>query len=159
MIDRRRIELVDPDSPQQAYHAAAELDLAEAEALIDRWARGALRHAAYGMAAARRVAAHAGCDLVAVSIAAEVRDLPPLARALCSHPLLHACEGQLSREAIAEAAQQGGLPVHHYSPRGPFDATLTDQATKLGRSAGPPWRKEHKAAALVALTTLAELSP
>src|SRR2546426_8134359 len=36
VIDRRRIELVDPGIPKQPYHAAQKLDLKEAEELVRR---------------------------------------------------------------------------------------------------------------------------
>jgi hypothetical protein len=39
--------------------------------------------------------------------------LPPLDCILGSHPLLHAAEGQLSRHALASAAEAEGLPVLH----------------------------------------------
>jgi hypothetical protein len=136
------------------YHAATALSVPEAESLIERWARAAVDNAARGIAEVLRAAANASCDVVAASIVADVRNVPPLAVALRSHPLLHAGEGQLCREAIAEAAEEAGLVVHHVSPRGPHKSALMDQAVALGRHAGPPWRKEHKLAAVAALTAL-----
>jgi hypothetical protein len=74
--------------------------------------------------------------LVAASIVAEVRNVPPLAVALRSHPLLHAAEGQLCRKAIAEAAEEAGLVVHHvFAAR----ATQIGPHGASGRS-GPPRR-------------------
>jgi hypothetical protein len=86
-----------------------------------------------------------------VSIVGEVRNLPPLAVVLRSHPLLHAAEGQLARQALAEAAEREGLTVHSVSPRSLHDMDLTQRVVDLGRAAGPPWRKEHKLAAVAAL--------
>ena len=154
LLVRGRIDLVGEDLPEQAYHAAAGLDLAEAESLIERWARSAVDHAATGIADVLQTAADAHCHLDVVSIVAEVRDLPALAAILRSHPLLHKAEGQLSREVIAEAAQAAGLAVHYVSPRSPHDPDLAKRVAELGRAAGPPWRKEHKLAAGAAVTAL-----
>ena len=151
LIDRRRIDLIGDDLPAQAYHAAVELPAAEAKELVERWARAALEHAARSVADVVRIA---GPEVVAVAIVAEVRDVPPLAVALRSHPLLHAGEGQLAREALAEAAGAAGLVVHHVSPREPIDAQVTERVAALGVCAGPPWRKEHKLAAAAALRIL-----
>jgi hypothetical protein len=154
LLLRQQIALVGEDLPEQAYHAAAGLNLAEAEALIERWARSAVDHAAGGIADVRQTAAEAGCHLDVVSVVAEVRDLPALAVILRAHPLLHKAEGQLSRESIAEAAQAAGLAVHYMSPRSPQDPNIAERVAELGRVAGPPWRKEHKLAAGAALVAL-----
>jgi hypothetical protein len=154
LLVRRHIDLVGEDLPEQAYHAAAGLNLAEAEALIERWARSAVDHAAGGIAGVRQAAIDADSHLDVVSIVAEVRDLPALAVILRAHPLLHKAEGQLSRESIAEAAQAAGLAVHYVSPRSPQGPNIAERVAELGRAAGPPWRKEHKLAAGAALMTL-----
>lgn len=154
LLIRCQIDLVPEDLPAQVYHAAAALDVTEAESLIERWAGAAVDNATRGIANVRRAAADANCRLAAVSIVGEVRDLPPLAVVLRSHPLLHAAEGQLAREALAEAAEREGLTVHRVSPRGPQDMDLAERVVDLGRAAGPPWRKEHKLAAVAALVAL-----
>ena len=157
LLVRQRIDLVGEGLPEQVYHAAAGLDLAEAESLIERWAHRALDRAASGIADVRQAAADAHCHLDVVSIVAEVRDLPALAVILRSHPLLHKAEGQLSREVIAEAAQAAVLAVHYVSPRSPHDPDLAERVVELGRAAGPPWRREHKLAAGAALLALSAL--
>jgi len=154
LLVRRHIGLVGEGLPEQAYHAAAGLELAEAESLIERWTHSAVDHAASGVADVRQAAADAHCHLDVVSIVAEVRDLPALAVILRAHPLLHKAEGQLSRETIAEAAQAAGLAVHYVSPRSPQDPNIAERVAELGRAAGPPWRKEHKLAAGAALMAL-----
>jgi hypothetical protein len=68
-------------------------------------------------------------------------------------------EGQLSREVIAEAAAQLGLPVHYLDPKGRHDPAAVERTVALGRAAGPPWRKEHRMAALAALGALGISSP
>jgi hypothetical protein len=145
LIARTHVELVGDDLPAQAYHAAVGLPLPEAERLVRRWADEALRsvEACFTeLMEDRRV--------VAVGIAAVVRPVPALAAVLRSHPLLHLAEGQLAREAIAEAATRAGLPVHYLDPKGRHDPAAVERTAVLGRTVGPPWRKEHKMAALAA---------
>lgn len=150
LLDRRLIDLVGAGMPAHVYHAAASLYVTEAEALIQRWARMALDAAGGGVARALRVSTAAGCRVVAAGIVADVRDVPALAVALRSHPLLHAGEGQLSREAVAAA----GLDVHHRGPREPVDPALAERVGGMAQQVGPPWRKEHKLAAAAALAAL-----
>ena len=146
LLARTHVDLVSDDLPAQAYHAAATLPPAQAERLVQRWAEEAVTSAEACFAELmkdRRV--------VAVGIAAVVRSVPALDVVLRSHPLLHLAEGQLSREAVAEAAAQVGLPVHYLDPKGRHDPAAVEQTVALGRTAGPPWRKEHRMAALAAL--------
>jgi hypothetical protein len=147
LLARTHVELVGDDLPAQAYHAAAGLPVPEAERLVQRWAEEAL-------ASVEACFAELGerDRVVAVGIAAAVREVPALDAVLRSHPLLHLAEGQLSREAVAEAASRAGLPVHYVDPKGRHDPDVVERAVALGRTAGPPWRKEHKMAALAALT-------
>lgn len=152
LVDRRWIEFVGADLPAQVYHAAAGLDLDQATALIERWAQAALESAVRGIGEA--LAAAADCRVVSVGIVATVREVPALATVLRSHPLLHLAEGQMSREALAEAAGRARLAVHYLPPKGPHDPMHVERAVGMGRYTGPPWRKEHKLAAAAALTAL-----
>jgi hypothetical protein len=149
LLARTHIDLVGDDLPAQAYHAAAGLPLPEAERLVQRWADEALTSAAACFAELTRDG-----RVVAVGIAAVVRPVPALEIVLRSHPLLHLAEGQLAREALAEAATQAGLPVHHLDPKGRHDPAAVERTVALGRITGPPWRKEHRIAALAALSAL-----
>lgn len=153
LLDRGRIELVGEGLPPQVYHAATALDPREAEELVERWAQAALDAATRGIGEALAGAA-TGLQVVGAGIVAQVRDVPPLAAVLRSHPLLHLAEGQLSREVLAEAAEAAGLPVYYLAPKGPHDPARAERAAAMRRDAGLPWRKEHKLAAVAALTAL-----
>jgi hypothetical protein len=100
----------------------------------------------------------------AVAIVAEVRPLPALEKILTAHPLWHAAEGELYRNALALAAEEQGLKVVETPPkRLRADAT---RALKLDEAAqdalldgfkkelGPPWQKDHREATLAALVAL-----
>jgi hypothetical protein len=94
------------------------------------------------------------------------RPLPgTVAGVLASHAAMHAAEGQLYRDALAEAAAELGLDVVVH-PRGAavaeaasalgVDAARVDGLVgALGRTVGPPWQKEHREAAAAALAELA----
>ena len=145
LLARTHVDLVSDDLPAQAYHAAASLPPAQAERLVQRWAEEAVTSAEacfVELMKDRRV--------VAVGIAAVVRSVPAFEAVLRSHPLLHMAEGQLAREAMAEAATRAGLPVYYLDPKGQHDPAAMERTVTLGRTAGPPWRKEHRLAALAA---------
>ncbi|OLT00109.1 hypothetical protein BJF90_07425 [Pseudonocardia sp. CNS-004] len=148
LLTRTHVDLVGDGLPAQAFHAAAGLPLPEAERLVERWAEEAAT--AVSACFAELMGEH---PVVAVGIAAVVRPVPALGAVLRSHPLLHLAEGQLAREAFAEAAARVGLPVHYLDPRGAQDPVAVERTVALGRAAGPPWRKEHRLAALAALAT------
>lgn len=149
LLARTHVDLVGDDLPAQAYHAVAGLPLPQADRLVRRWAV----HATASVQACIAELAQRN-RVVAVGIAAVVRPVPALGVVLRSHPLLHLAEGQLSREAVAEAAARLGLPVHYLDPKGRQDPAAVERTVALGRAAGPPWRKEHRLAALAALGAL-----
>ena len=166
VVDRQRIELVASGVPAQPYHAAAELDLKEAEKLVGRCADQAARLAETAMRAAiddfagrgHRVAA---CGLVLAS----GRPLPSLEETLASHALIHTAEGELFRDALARAGEACGLRVtgvreRELYARGAAELHLPVEQLRrrvadLGRPLGAPWRQDQKAATLVAWLALA----
>jgi hypothetical protein len=142
VLDRRRIELVDDSLPRQPYHAVAEGGEPSSiiEAVVES-ARNAISKAL-----------EAVDDADAVGVVATERRIPPrLDQILGSHALLHAAEGQLFERVAIEAADDAGLRVHVVEPGSIKVAPAVDA---LRRSIGPPWQKDHKWAATVALTAL-----
>jgi hypothetical protein len=167
VVDRRRLEIADPDDPnaKQPYHAAEPLDFPAAERLI----RGCLdvsqhlaRDAVGAMIADLRAAGHAvvGCGLLQGS----GRSLPDLAGILASHALIHAAEGQMFRDVLADAARHYKLPVTEIREReviarctadlGLTSERLTQMLAEIGRTLGPPWRQDEKFATLAAMLAL-----
>jgi phosphoserine phosphatase len=83
---------------------------------------------------------------------------------LASHALLHAAEGDLYREALAEAAASSGLAVAGFPPKelyseaaaqfGVTEAVMRELLARTGKAIGSPWRADHKEAALAALLAL-----
>ncbi|MGV3759093.1 MAG: hypothetical protein ACO1PW_06050 [Actinomycetota bacterium] len=162
---RRRIELVDPALPRQAFHAAADRPLTEAARLIDSVSRSALAVSADRVGdlvgelrdRGRRVAG------LAVAEAPEVPD--DLAAALAKHPLLHAGEAAIYREALAEAATEQALPVTRFPPGDALgqaaallrttSASLDQRLRALRVDLGAPWAADHRNATAAALLVLA----
>ncbi len=171
VIDRRRIELVDQQTPgaKQPYHAAQKLELPEAKKLLSRCAQRTnllARQALLAVTKNLREQGHAvvGCGIVLAS----GRPLPALAATLASHALIHTAEGELFRNAIAHASQRCKLPVTGVKERELFARAATQLRisedklrrclTEMGQPVGPPWGQDQKHAALVAWLALATAS-
>jgi hypothetical protein len=157
VLDRRRVELCPEALPRQPYHAAVDLPLDEAAALIARVDVAARAAAAAALAEVTAALDSDGHEVVGVAVAAGTTRLPDdLGRTLGSHPLLHAGEGELYREAIAEAASGRGLPVIRFVQRQLWDGAATRRASigALGKALGPPWTADQKDATGAALLVL-----
>ena len=163
LLDRRRARLIGEGLPGAPYHhEALEMDLGAATDLVNRVRRSVAEHA--GAAISTMLAAW---PVRALILPASPYDRLPdsLEAVLRSRPLTLAADGMLYREFLAEAAAELGLEVHRY-PRKTDPAALAAEAlgttvpevnalvARLGREAGPPWRKDHKLAAAAALSVL-----
>jgi hypothetical protein len=70
--------------------------------------------------------------------------------------LLHAAEGELYEQAVAEGTERAGLALTTLTLKSLAANTALDTAlVAAGRSLGPPWQKDHRLAAAVALAALA----
>jgi hypothetical protein len=155
ILGRWAIDLTDDRVPAQVFHAVEGWDLS-----------AAIPHVERAIMIVHRVAVRRLGELidglpgvVAVGVISGDRDRPiPVAKALTAHPLMHAAEGELYRDALVDAAAETPLAVSRI-PRRRADELLQDAAIAeivagLGAHVGPPWRKEHKRAAVAALTAL-----
>jgi len=168
VIDRRRVAITASGTRGaiQPYHFAKNLDLAEAEKFLGNC-----------FAASERLAAAAVRELVeelrglhyrvvgSAVLLASGRPLPPLAKILASHALIHAAEGEFFREALRKACEGLELAVSGFRERdlddyvraafGEAARGIGQQISTLGRSLGPPWTRDQKTAAFAALLVLA----
>jgi hypothetical protein len=167
LLDRRRIVVADPEVPGsiQPYHFAAQLKPPAQE-----------KHLAHCAASSSRLAATAIAEVIkeldgrhygivgAAILLASGRALPPLAKILAAHPLIHTAEGEFFRQAAYSGCESLQIPVTTI-PVQELDAraklTFAKRAgkvqssiTSLGRSVGPPWTSDHKTAALAAALIL-----
>jgi hypothetical protein len=171
VVERRRIDLVDPADPgaTQPYHAARPLPLDEAERWLRRCREATLHLARQALHATgddlrRQCCRAVGCGLLDSS----ARPLPGLAAVLASHALVHTAEGELFRDALAAAARADGLPVTRVRERDLLDRCaampgitpehVQRHLAELGSTLGPPWRQDEKLATLAAWLALAAAS-
>ncbi len=182
VLARRRIELVDGDSPggHQPFHAARGLPLDAAQELVGRALDGATRMARGALAAAAGELRRQGAGRIACGILqSAARPLPALAAVLASHALVHTAEGELFRDALARAATGEGvaapgvprvlrvLRVLRIKERELLDSCTARlgvapgdrerHLAEVGRALGPPWRQDEKLATLAAWLALASL--
>lgn len=168
VVDRRRLAVTAPGTPGaiQPYHFAENLELPEAEKFLgDCFAtsRG------LALAAVRDVVGELRgrqYDVIGAAILLALgRPLPPLAKILASHALIHAAEGEFFREVFSKACEGLDLSVTGFRERdldecvqatfGKTAGRMEQQISALGRSIGPPWTSDQKTAALAALVVLA----
>ena len=168
VIDRRRIELVEPDEAswaKQPYHAAERLNAGDARDLVTRGLMTARRIAVREMRTAVNRARQAGHEVGACAVL--MADPMPdwtVDEILAVHFRMHKAEGVLFRDALARAAGACGLKFV-----GIYEKQLDEQAEQalatsvdslrktiasLGKFVGPPWGKDQKDASLAAMIAL-----
>jgi hypothetical protein len=162
---RRRLELTGEPWHKHPYHAAEDLEAAEAEALIARAIAAAHAHAEQALAAALAERRSAGDEVVACGVllgagmpAWSTREI------VAVHVRMHKAEGELFREALVRGAERAGLPcigVREKEVEAVAGEALrlpaAERARRLsdaGRRAGPPWARDQKDAALAAWIAL-----
>jgi len=168
VVDRRRLELVDPRDPRakQPYHAAAELELKEAEKLIRHYMAKTKLLARRGLRAIIADLRKKGYEVRGCGVLqGSGRPLPNLEKVLASHPLLHTAEGVLFRDVLAGAGEHCKISVNGVRERELFlqgtaklriaADELGRRLTEMGKPLGPPWAQDEKYAALVAWLALA----
>ena len=161
VVFRDTITLLDDASIEEPYHAACALPRDEVPAFIKSVEETASAAAA---SVIRGFVASLG-SVAAVGVVGADRRLPELERILVKHALLHAADRNLYEQAIVEGASRAGLPVATLPATGKlFDhasevvgVALGPALAALGKSAGPPWQKQHREAAAAALVALAGL--
>jgi hypothetical protein len=168
VVERRRVDLVDPAGPgaTQPYHAARLLPPDEAEHWIGRCRDATLHLARQALHATLESLRRQGYRAVACALLdSSARPLPSFAAVLASHALVHTAEGELFRDALAAAARADGLPVARLRERdllgrcaampGITPEHLQRRLAELGAALGPPWRQDEKLATLAAWLALA----
>jgi hypothetical protein len=173
VTDRRRIVTTDPTIPgaNQPYHYAARLALREpglpqSERYLANCADVSERLAFAAVDEVfRELDARHYRIVGAAVLLASGRPLPSLAKILASHPLIHTAEGEFFRHAVSKACERLKIPVTTIREReleeqaktafGNAASRVQRRISTLGSSIGPPWTKDHKAAALAASVILA----
>jgi hypothetical protein len=168
VIDRRRIELVeerDSSWAKQPYHAAEDLDPANARAMVKRGTAAAYRIAEREIRATLK-RLHGQQHKIASCAVLVPNPMPDwsVAEILAVHFRMHKAEGVLFPDALAKAADKCGLnvlaiPENQLSEQAekalatPLSG-LMKEVMKLGKAVGPPWGKDQKNASLAAMVGL-----
>ena len=168
VVDRRRVELIEPGLPSQPYHhETVGMPLAEAEELVARVRQSVMRTALARLSAL--------CDALRpqYSVAAMTLRNPPLsfvpitvAEAHQSYAVMCRADGLLYHDALCTAARRLGLSVELHD-RGEEIGRAADRLgvnveeveqflQAAGETLGPPWREEHRLAAAAAMRVLAD---
>ena len=168
VVDRRRVTVIDEKVPgsAQPFHFVEEMKLDEAEKRIAEFAArsGELARAAIHEVV-QNLQARGHKNVRAAGLVKQpIPVLPPLAKILKSHPLLHTAEGEFFRRIFREAFEHlhipfTGVPERELNEH--FEATFGKAAPDLrkridgmGRTLGPPWTADQKTAALAACIVL-----
>ena len=169
LIWRQEISLVDPELPQtgQPFHEVMDLTWPRAQKIAEQYVQaievvasnalveliGDLKSRGYAIAGVAAVGSHD-------------RQLDRIGN---PHMRAHAAEGMVFRHAIETAAAAEGFRAHSFSDRTILDDgaarlhlsphELESRLKDIGSQAGPPWRADHKAAAVGAWIALSSREP
>jgi hypothetical protein len=167
IVDRRRIELVEEEWAKQPYHAAEEMQGAEARDVVGRGIDAARRIAVREMRAAVKREKEQKNKVIACAVLTG-NPMPDwnVEEILSVHFRMHKAEGVLFRDVLARAAETCGLKLvaipekqlmkHAETALGVASSALVRKVAALGKLVGPPWGKDQKDAALAAMVALQE---
>jgi hypothetical protein len=161
VVDRRRIELIEPGVPAAPIHYESKrLDDAATAELVARVRASVARATS---ASLDELASAAGEPIISVSIRAWPPDFPDDVAVLRRVPYESRADSVMYRQVLAEVVRARGWDVHFYEAK-----KVEDQAARILRgrvsevmygprvTLGPPWGKDHRMA-LAATIVAAEL--
>jgi hypothetical protein len=152
VVDRRRIELVEPGVPAAPIHyrEGKLLDDAATAALVAKVRASASRAAS---ASLRRLAAALPEPIVSMSLRAWPLDFPTDIALQRRAPYESRADSIMYRQVLAELARARGWAVHLYDAadvEGQAVNVLGERADEVLRgpraTLGPPWTKDHRMA-------------
>jgi hypothetical protein len=166
VVDRRRVELIEPGLPKQPYeHETVGMNVVEAERLVQEVRESAVHCAERALS---RLRSGLGTAREIVSIALRTAPLPRLPGTVkevhASWYLIARADAMVYHDALCTSAASLGIKVATFArgderPRA-AEATATKEE-RLGRflsglreSLGPPWQQDHQAAAARAIAAL-----
>ncbi|HXQ11254.1 MAG TPA: hypothetical protein VN805_09710 [Caulobacteraceae bacterium] len=164
VVERRRITFATGDE-RMVYHRAAEVPAAEAPALVAQVRSAVEVHASQAVKAMVADLARAGRRVRAAVVPTAGLKLPGRIEDIVRvHARMHAAEGELYRDIVADACAGLGLKVHRVVERelfalasdrvGTSEAVLKMRLQAIGAALGPPWSEDQKLAMLAALIHL-----
>lgn len=168
VIDRRRIDLIEPGVPSQPYHhETVGMPRPEAETLVLR-VRESVMRTTLARLSELRDELQPRCTMVAMALRIPPLEYVPatVAEAHESYPVMCRADAMMYHDALCSAAGRLSLAVALHN-RGEEIVRAADRFSvslqKLerflqttGERLGPPWRKEHRLAATAAIGALAD---
>ncbi|MHA6785426.1 hypothetical protein ACVGOW_31195 [Pseudonocardia saturnea] len=158
VVDRRRIELVEPGVPAAPiHHEGKPLDDAAASALVARVRDSAARATSASLDA---LASAVREPIVSLSLRAWPLDFPDDIAVLRRAPYEARADSVMYRQVLDDLARARGWTVHFYDARTVEREAARILAARAGEvlhgprvALGPPWAKDHRTA--LAATVLA----
>jgi hypothetical protein len=173
LLDRRRIDLTDPDLPTHPHHhegswavgrylntpGARAMSIADAVALVERVRASAQRGAREGLEA---LVAAVPVPIASIAIRVCPKLPPTTEERIADNRAQTVADSVMYREALAIAAQARGWSVHWYAREGVFRDAAAALGSHdvdafldaIGRSIGPPWQAKHRLAAAAAIAVM-----
>jgi hypothetical protein len=151
VVDRRRIELVEPGvSPAPIHYESHRLDVAATAALVAKVRASVVRATS---AALDELATALPTPIVSISLRTWPPDFPDDIAVQRRTPYEARADAIMYRQALSELAHARGWKVHLYDAK----AVVGQAVTMLGERAdeilqgpratlGPPWAKDHRTA-------------
>jgi len=148
VVDRRRIELVEPGvSSAPIHYESRHLDVAGTAALVEE-VRASVRRAT--SAALDEIAEAVPAPIESVSLRTWRPDFPQDIAVQRRPPFESRADAIMYRQELAELARARGWQVHLYEAKAVVDQA--DQALQgLRATLGPPWTKDHRTALAAAI--------
>lgn len=151
VVDRRRIDLVEPGMPAAPiHHEGRDLDDADVAALVAEVRASAMRATA---ASLDELANAAPEPIVSLSLRAWPADFPDEIAVQRRSPHESQADSVMYRQVLAECATGRGWEIHLFDGKeveGQAAAILGDRADDVLRgpraTLGPPWAKDHRMA-------------
>lgn len=152
VVDRRRLELVEPDvSPAPIHYDGRSHDLAGVTALVQQ-VRASVARATE--TALDDLAASLSAPIAAMALRTWSPDFPSDVETQLRSPYEARADAIMYRQILAAAAEARGWAVHRYEAKQVLDA-VDDALLRAPRAVlGSPWTKDHRIA-LAALLTMA----
>jgi predicted outer membrane repeat protein len=168
VVDRRRVELIDPAVPSQPYHhETVRMPLPDAEALVVR-VRESVMRTTLARLSELRDELQPPYTIVAMTLRNPPLNYVPVtvAEAHASYSVMCRADGMMYHDALCTTARRLNLALELHD-HGEEVARAADRlGTSIGAieqflraagdSLGPPWQKEHRLAAAAAIGVLTD---
>jgi hypothetical protein len=165
LLDKRRVDLIDPHLPTSPYHhETLQMEHSDAEQLLCDVKASANRRSHIALESLIAELAPATCRAIAIRIP-PLPELPAsVAEIHANSRILYRADGMIYHQALTSAATQLNLSVFHFDKsrilelaaqvRGRTSTDLERQLKALGRALEPPWRRGHMVACAGAIVAL-----